>query len=225
MLDEATARDIQLHLPFCTDAPDEFMRDLKEHSVKLTFSRGQQILHAEDQCSYLPIVLAGNLRVYRSHSTGREVTLYHIGRGESCFLTMNCILLQQRFPAWARAEEYTEALMVEAKAMQRWRDRYPFWQKYIFEVAASRLISVISVLSDIAFGRVDERVAQFLLQRYNDSGQNELHITHQDIANELGTAREVVTRALRALEEESAIKIGRGSIKVVDAALLASLKE
>lgn len=201
------------------------MRDLKEHSVKLTFSRGQQILHAEDQCSYLPIVLAGNLRVYRSHSTGREVTLYHIGRGESCFLTMNCILLQQRFPAWARAEEYTEALMVEAKAMQRWRDRYPFWQKYIFEVAASRLISVISVLSDIAFGRVDERVAQFLLQRYNDSGQNELHITHQDIANELGTAREVVTRALRALEEESAIKIGRGSIKVVDAALLASLKE
>ena len=86
MLDEAAARDVRLALPFCANAGEEFMQDLKEHSVKLAFGKGQQILHAEDQCSYLPIVLSGNLRVYRTHDSGREVTLYHIGRGESCFL-------------------------------------------------------------------------------------------------------------------------------------------
>lgn len=220
MLDDASAQEILLSLAFCAAAPEEFIRDLKGHSVKLAFKKGEQILHAEDQCSYLPIVLSGNLRVYRTHNSGREVTLYHIGRGESCFLTMNCILLQQRFPAWARAEEYTEALMVEAKAMQRWQNKYPFWQKYIFEVAASRLISVISVLSDIAFARMDERVANYLLQRSRESGQQELHVTHQDIANELGTAREVVTRVLRTLEETSAIKIGRGTITVINPSLL-----
>ena len=105
MLDETALREIKLALPFCNDAGEEFMRDLKEHSVKLGFSKGQQILHAEDQCSYLPIVLSGTLRVYRTHNSGREVTLYHIGRGESCFLSMNCIMLHQRFPAWARAED------------------------------------------------------------------------------------------------------------------------
>lgn len=225
MLDEATLREIKLALPFCMDAGEEFMRDLKEHSVKLAFNKGQQILHAEDQCSYLPIVLSGNLRVYRTHTSGREVTLYHIGRGESCFLSMNCIMLHQRFPAWARAEEYTEALMVEAKAMQRWREKFPFWQKYIFDAAASRLISVISVLSDIAFARMDERVAQYLAQRLKETGQNELHLTHQDIANELGTAREVVTRVLRSLEDESAIAIGRGSITVINPTLLAKTRD
>lgn len=220
MLDEAGAPEILRSLPFCADAPDEFIRDLKTHAVKLAFPKGQQILRAEDLCNYLPIVLSGNLRVYRTHTSGREVTLYHIGRGESCFLTMNCILLQQRFPAWARAEEYTEALMVEAKAMQRWQNKYPFWQKYIFEVAASRLISVISMLSDIAFARMDDRVANYLLQRSRESGQPELHLTHQDIANELGTAREVVTRVLRTLEDACAIRIGRGTITVIDPTLL-----
>lgn len=225
MLDETTLREIQLALPFCNDAGEEFLQDLREHSVKLAFSKGQQILHAEDKCSYLPIVLSGNLRVYRTHTSGREVTLYHISRGESCFLSMNCIMLQQRFPAWARAEEYTEALMVEATAMQRWREKFPFWQKYIFDAAASRLISVISVLSDIAFARMDERVAQYLAQLLKETGQNELHLTHQDIANELGTAREVVTRVLRSLEDESAITIGRGAITVINPALLAKTRD
>ena len=114
--------------------------------------------------------------------------------------------------------------MVPATAMQRWRDKFPFWQKYIFEVAASRLISVISVLSDIAFARMDERVAQFLAQRWRETGQSELQVTHQEIANELGTAREVVTRVLRSLEEQGIVNLTRGSIKLANMAALSGQK-
>jgi CRP/FNR family transcriptional regulator len=224
MIDEDLLREISVALPFMQAAPQEFITDLKNHSLKLAFQKGQQILHEDDLCQYLPIVLSGDLRVYRTHSSGREVTLYHISRGESCFLTMNCIFLNQLFPATARAEEYSEALMVPATAMQRWRDKFPFWQKYIFEVAASRLISVISVLSDIAFARMDERVAQFLAQRWRETGQSELQVTHQEIANELGTAREVVTRVLRSLEEQGIVTLTRGSIKLANMAALSGQK-
>lgn len=220
MLDDQVAAEIFRFLPFCATAPAEFLSELRTHAVKMSFSKGQQILHEEDRCNYLPIVIAGDLRVYRTHSSGREITLYHINRGETCFLTMHCIFLDQTFPAAARAEEYTEALMVEARSMQRWREKYPFWQKYVFEMGAQRLISVISVLSDIAFTRMDERVAHFLLAHGGDQANSDLHLTHQDIANELGTAREVVTRVLRALEDDGAIRISRGTLTVIDPALL-----
>ncbi|MFZ5630057.1 MAG: Crp/Fnr family transcriptional regulator [Spirochaetota bacterium] len=221
MIDEDVLAQITIALPFMASAPPGFIADMKDHALKLAFPAGKQILHETDRCQYLPLVLSGDLRVYRTHSSGREVTLYHIGRGESCFLTMNCIFLNQLFPASARAEEYSEALMIPAAAMQRWQENYPFWQKYIFEVAASRLISVISVLSDIAFARMDERVGQYLNQRWRETGQTELPVTHQEIANELGTAREVVTRVLRSLEEQGTLSLTRGNIRLINPGKLA----
>lgn len=220
MLDDKTLEQILPALPFQAAAPAEFTAELKDKAIRMTFQKGQQILHESDRCQYLPIVLAGDIRVYRTHNSGREVTLYHIARGESCFLTMNCISLNQLFPAWARAEEYTEALLVPAAAMQRWQETYPFWRKYIFEVAASRLVTVIAVLSDIAFARMDERVAQYLAIKSRETGQTELALTHQDIANELGTAREVVTRVLRSLEDQKMLSLTRGNITILDAGSL-----
>ena len=220
VLDDQALQGLKSGLPFLASAPEDFTEDLKQQGVKMAFQKGQQILHQADQCHFLPVVLAGDIRVYRTHSSGREVTLYHIARGESCFLTMNCIFLEQLFPAWARAEAYTEALLVPARAMQRWQEKYPFWQKYIFEVAASRLVSVIEVLSDIAFARIDARVAQFLTLRLRERVQAELPLTHQEIANEIGTAREVVTRVLRALEDQGTISLTRGSIRILNAPAL-----
>ncbi len=162
-------------------------------------------------CTGLALITEGKVRVYKLGESGREITLYRLGTGESCVLTASCIMSNTPFPAIATTESAVTALIVPTDIVHKWVDDHKVWRQFIFNLVSQRLTDVITVIEEIAFRRMDTRLASYLLEQSFDEN-NELHITHQAIATELGTAREVISRLLKDFETAGAIVITRGTI-------------
>lgn len=202
-------------LPFLAHAPAELVRDfLREASIH-TVPAGAQIFAEGDECSAIAILLSGVVRVFKIGETGREITLYRFAQGESCILTANCILGNHQFPAIAVVERDAEAVVIPATTFRDWVNRYQPWRDYVFDLLSRRLASVMAVVDEVAFRRMDARIADFLARRLSPSSPN-LRITHQEIAAELGTSREVVSRILEDFSAGRLIETGRGTITLLD---------
>jgi CRP/FNR family transcriptional regulator len=177
---------------------------------------GQHVFWEGDICSQLAVVLSGSVRVYKLGKAGREITLYRIGTHDSCILTASCILSQSRFPALAVVEHDVQVMLIPAVNLREWVAQYEAWRTYVFNLVSWRLADVIATLDDVAFIRVDVRLAKCLLRLTRQQAQ--ASITHQQLASELGSAREVISRILKDFEREVLITQTRGIISVRDRA-------
>ena len=211
-MSDITSAKLEKHFPFLKDADDEIKRLLIDQAVIKQIPAGASICWEGDTCTHLAVVLSGTVRVYKVGENGREITLYRIEENESCILTASCILSQAQFPAIAVVEQSVEAVLIPAFILRSWVERYIEWRDYVFGLMSKRLSTVIATVEEVAFRRVDVRLAQFLV-RLAESRQS-VQITHQEIAYELGTAREVVSRILKDFERENIIALSRGLITV-----------
>lgn len=211
-MSQLTPTDLEKHFSFLESAPREAREQFFDHVSVSRFPVGQVICWEGDVCAQLALVLSGVVRVYKLGESGREITLYRIEENDSCILTASCILSQIRFPALAVVERDVRAALIPAAVLRLWIDRYDVWRQYIFGLMSHRLADVIATIEEIAFRRVDVRVAE-LLARLSEK-QARIAITHQEIAYELGTAREVVSRILKEFEREEIISLSRGAITV-----------
>ena len=208
---ELTPVDIERSFPFLLEPAVQEIKEqfLKHVSVK-QLPAGQYICWEGDACTQLAVVLSGTVRVYKVGESGREVTLYRIEENDSCILTASCILSQLRFPALAVVEKEVRAALIPAFILRDWIRKYDVWRVYVFELMSKRLADVIATVEEIAFRRVDVRIAELLAELAEK--QEHITITHQEIAYELGTAREVVSRILKDFERANIISLARGSI-------------
>ncbi len=197
---------------------------IKEFQQAVTYSRlpaGKRLFSEGDGAQALALVVAGTVRVFKTGRNGREITLYRIGEGETCILSVNAILTQQPLPAAATVEEPVEAVTIAAGVLRDWVHRHPLWRQFVFELISQRLLKVLNLVDDVVFSRMDARIASLLLDR--SRMQNPLHITHQEIAAELGTSREVISRILEGLAGAGVVRATRGRIEVLDAGSLETL--
>jgi CRP/FNR family transcriptional regulator len=188
-----------------------------EFQAAASFTRipaGKDVFVEGDRAEAIALLISGSVRVYKIGETGREITLYRFGHGESCILTANAILSQRSFPAIATVEKDAEAIMVPADKFREWVKRYDLWRDFVFELLSERLSTVMAVVDEVVFKRMDRRVAVLLLDKYKI--QHPLKVTHQEIAAELGSSREVISRILEDFSEEGLVEAGRGSISVLD---------
>ena len=176
---------------------------------------GLHICAERDACHQLALVLSGTARVYKLAESGREITLYRVSAGECCILTASCILSGRPFPAFAVSESPVAAALLPASQVTAWMTSQPAWRDYVWDLLATRLADVISLVEEVAFRRLDERLAEYLLGKAND--RLEVHATHQQAATDLGTSREVVSRILKDFEARGLVTLGRGLIAVRDA--------
>ncbi|MCB1865919.1 MAG: Crp/Fnr family transcriptional regulator [Chromatiales bacterium] len=220
MLDAPGLRQLTRAFSGVLDEDEDLRDQLASRASLVTLPAGATICNEGDICSTLALVLEGVARVYKLGETGRELSLYRIYPGESCILTASCILSLSRFPAIAVAETPLVAAVVPATDVREWLSHSVSWRNYVFRLIAQRVGAIIAVVEEVAFKRVDRRIGELLLARCAD--QDSLAITHQAIADELGTAREVVTRILRDLELRGALVLGRGIVSVIDRDLLVS---
>jgi CRP/FNR family transcriptional regulator len=165
----------------------------------------------------MALLLSGSVRVYKIGESGREITLYRLGPGRSCILTASCIVNDLAFPAHAMVEENVEALVVPAPVFQDWVSRHEVWRKYVFALASQRLANVIMLIEEVAFGRMDKRLADYLSAAATaaEGDPPVLKTTHEAIAADLGSSREVVSRLLKDLEVRGVVKLARGTITVL----------
>lgn len=217
MLNENEWRNAVGILPFLADPRAEITRAFVVHTTQMIFPQAATVFEEGDICGTFAILASGRVRVYKIGETGREITLYRFARGESCILTASCILSNQQFPAIATVEEDTVAFVTPHTVFRGWVDAYAPWRDYVFELLSRRLSTVLAVIDEIAFRRMDGRIAEFLLRQPSIAG-GALSITHQQIAAELGTSREVVSRILADFSAAGLVQVTRGSITLANPA-------
>jgi CRP/FNR family transcriptional regulator len=194
---------------------------IRAETQTVALDAGEFICMDGTVCRSLALVVEGRARVYKASAGGREITLYRVEPGESCILTASCILSDRRFPAFAVADTDVAARIVPASTVRRWMDTEPAWRRYVFDLVAGRLDTVIATLEEVAFRRLDARLARLLLDESEpadegDEARRVLHATHERLAADLGSAREVVSRLLKDFEEEGLVELQRGTIRVLD---------
>lgn len=164
-----------------------------------------------DPCSGIAFIISGEIRVYKIGHTGREITLYEIGPGETCILNASCILSGASYPAHAAAVTDIELMLMSAAAFRRLVHEHPNMRDFVFSLLSQRLAGVMELVEEVAFGRMDERVLEYLVEKAEN---NRLETTHQKIANDLGTSREVVSRILKDFERKGRIRLFRNFIQI-----------
>lgn len=207
-------------VPELSSADETVSDQLLAAAQVVSLDRDRFVFHAGDLCNAFLILLEGEVRVQLTSAGGREVTLYRIAPGGSCLLTTSCLLSQEHYPAEAVAESAIRALAIPTPAFQAALENSPSFRKFVFDGFSSRLTSVIQRIEQIAFTSIDARLSAALLE-LDEKGVRK--ITHQDLAVELGTAREVVSRHLKRFETEGWVSLGRGRISVTDKARLEAL--
>jgi len=201
-------------IPILHHADQQLAREFQQVATFARIPAGRDIFIEGDHVDGIALLISGVVRVYKIGETGREITLYRFGLGESCILTANAILNQKNFPAIASVEKEAEAVMIPAQIFREWVRRYDLWRDFVFELLSQRLSSVIMIVDEIAFRRMDVRIASLLLNR--GQIQNPIHMTHQEIASELGSSREVISRLLEDFSEQGIIRSGRGELEILD---------
>jgi CRP/FNR family transcriptional regulator len=210
---EQIARLVQV-LPVLKHAEPGILREFQQKAFLARIPVGRDVFVEGDRVDAIALLISGSVRVYKIGETGREITLYRFGNGQSCILTANAILSQKNFPAVATVEKEAKAVMIPADTFRDWVRRYDPWREFVFDLLSERLSAVMAIVEEVAFRRMDVRVASFLAER--GRGSDSIRVTHQAIAAELGSSREVVSRILEDFSARGMIRVSRGTIKVLD---------
>jgi CRP/FNR family transcriptional regulator len=193
----------------------ELVQKLEQHSIVKTYKAGDLILNENTHIRSIPIVTKGTLKVIRTDEDGREILLYYIKSGESCIMSFLGGLHNETSKVKAEVEEDAEILFLPIEKVSLFIKEYPQWLDYIFRLYHKRFEELLEIVNAIAFKKVDERMLDLLQKKVELTQNNTLNITHEQLANELGTARVVVSRLLKQLEELGKVKLGRNKITLM----------
>lgn len=170
---------------------------------------GTVVFDENQACQGFPLLLDGAIRVIKSSPSGRELQLYRVLPGESCILTSSCLLGHTRYQARGVTEATTDLLLLPASAFQTLIDNQPDFREYVFHLFSDRLTDLMHLVSAVAFQKLDQRLAALLISK-----PSPIHATHQSLADELGSAREMVSRLLKGFAEQGWVKLRREHIEV-----------
>ncbi len=194
----------------------ELTKKLYQNGIRRTYHQGEMILDENASIRSIPIVLKGLLKVMRTEEDGREILLYYIKAGESCIMSFLGGMHHEKSIVKAEVEEEAEVLFLPIEKVSLFIKEYPEWLDYIFRLYHKRFEELLDIINAIAFKKVDERLLNLLSKKSELSQSRTIIITHEQLANELGTARVVVSRLLKQLEDSKKLTLGRNRITLSD---------
>ena len=187
--------------------------------------KGTMIHNGSLDCSGLILIKSGQLRAYMLSEEGREITLYRLFDYDICLFSASCIMQNIQFEVFIEAEKDTEMWVIPPYVYKSVMDRSAACANYTNEIMATRFSDVMWTIEQVMWKSMDKRLAAFLLEEIRIEGTNKLSITHEKIANHMGTAREVVTRMLKYFQSEGMVKLTRGYVEITDEEGLEELAE
>ena len=193
----------------------EIKEKLLQYGMLKSFSEGDAILNENAYIKSIPIVISGSIRVMRTDEEGREILLYYIKPGESCIMSFLGGMHHDTSKVKAIAEEETEILFIPIEKVSLLIKEFPEWLDYIFRLYHKRFEELLEVVNAVAFKKMDERLLNFIKRKCELTKSHTLYVTHEQLANELGTARVVVSRLLKQMEEEGLVRLGRNKITLM----------
>ncbi len=189
--------------------------DLKDLGITKHFSPGETIVTEDAPVRSIPIVTSGSIKVMQSDDTYKEMVLYYLRPGETCIMSFLAGLYHDTSKVKAVAEEESDVLFIPVDKIHDLIREHPEWLNYIFQIYHKRFEELLEVVDAVAFKNMDERLLQFLQKRCEVMDTDTLTMTHDQLAQELGTAREVISRLLKKMEAEGLVELGRNKIRLV----------
>lgn len=214
-------QEISASFPQFARLDPDAARLLEAAARMVTIPAGTILFQDGSECSAYVLVVDGSIRVQKVSEGGREIVLYRVEGGQSCVLTTNCLIAREDYAAEGIAETEVKALVLPAATFRALLGKSEDFRDSVFAAYASRIADLLMLIEEVAFGRIDVRLAGWLRSRADS--QAEIRATHQDIATELGTAREVISRQLKEFERRGWVALHRGRIQLKDRDGLASL--
>jgi CRP/FNR family transcriptional regulator len=216
------ARHILETFPFFQACTDAERQALVESSVAVQLQPGAKFYSEGDETGGFGLVGRGDIRVFKTASNGRELTLYHVRDGQPCLINLLCVVLNRGAMASAVTEEPTDAALVPADVFRNLLTKSEALRRFVFETTASRVVDILALVEEITVRRMDARLASLLLRRTAAQRPDAAIVaTHDELAAELGTAREVVSRVLKEMERRGGVRLARGRVVVLDERVLA----
>jgi CRP/FNR family transcriptional regulator len=191
--------------------PSPALEEIVRQGKHLVLPPGTRVFEERGPCTAFPLVLRGAIRVFKQAPSGRQLLLYRVEPGELCVLTTSCMLGEATYSASAAAEGETELLALGVSLFNRLLSGCEPFRTLVFSVFSERVVDLMRRIEEVAFQRLDRRLAALLLVR-----GPEVRMTHQDLADELGSVREIVSRLLKSFEERGWVSLGREKLQVTD---------
>jgi len=200
-------------MPF--QSSPELIEKLYEHGIQKNYSAGEIILNDNANIRSIPIVIKGIAKVMRTDEEGKEILLYYLKAGESCIMSFLGGMHHELSKVKVIAEEDTEILFLPTEKVSFFLKEFPQWLDYIFMLYNKRFEELLEVVNAVAFKKMDERLLNFIKMKCEHAQSKTLNVTHEQLANELGTARVVVSRLLKQMEDEGLVQLGRNKITLL----------
>jgi CRP/FNR family transcriptional regulator len=198
---------------------------LLDNTTLIRYAKGTCIHNGENDCKGMLIIKKGLLRTYMLSENGKDITLYRLGEGELCVLSASCVLSAITFDVHIDAEMDSEVLFTSSQFFQSLVEQNIYVECFAYKTAADRFSDVMWAMQQILFMSMDKRLAVFLWDELSKSDDDTIHLTHEQVARDVGSAREVVTRMLRYFSSEGIVELSRGGIKIIDRKKLRKLTE
>jgi CRP/FNR family transcriptional regulator len=208
------ARLIEL-CPALADLTPEMNQAVARQAIPMTAPAGALLFDAGNACQALPLIISGSIRVFKRADSGREISLYRVNPGEICIVTVSCLLGGDPYPATGVAEADITALALPRPLFLTLTENHPAFRQAVFHLFGDRLAGLMQLVEEVAFRKLDQRLAALLASR-----APLILGSHQRLADELGSVREIVSRLMKQFEEQGWIRLGREKIEVLDAGAL-----
>ncbi|MDR6129380.1 Crp/Fnr family transcriptional regulator [Chryseobacterium sp. SORGH_AS_1175] len=192
----------------------EFLKEIEQHAVIVTIKSKTEIVREGQKNKFIPFLIKGSVRVFTLND-GRELVYYYIRNSDSCLMTFTSIFKDYVSRVYAVAEEDSEIMLIPVSVIHEWLIRFPEINRVFYQEYDKRFSDVMNMVNDAVFHRLDKRVLNYIRQQISLTGNNPVKLTHREIASNLGTSREVVSRVLKKIENEGEIIQTKSGIKVL----------
>lgn len=194
---------------------EKLLEEIAQVARIYDFKEGDVLIDFGDYIKNMPLLLKGAIKILREDFDEGELLLYFIEKGDTCAMTMACCLGDTKSEIKAVAEIDVQLIMIPVSKMEEWLGRYKSWRNFVFNSYNNRLKEMLTAIDNLAFMNMDERLLNYLFEKAKINKTNQVQNTHQEIAYDLHTSRVVISRLLKALENEGRIKLHRASIEIV----------
>jgi len=191
------------------------LHEMEEKSMLFTATAGQELIRMGQSIKVVPMMLSGTLKVSRINDEGQELLLYYVRKGEGCAMTFSCGMMSKPSQVEGSAEEDLTMLCVPVAVMEEWMVKYPSWKKFVIATIVNEFIDVIKSVDEVTFKKMDDRLVNYLKEKSKITGSSLVNLSHQQIADEMGTNRVVISRLLKKLENDKRLLLFRNQIKLL----------
>jgi CRP/FNR family transcriptional regulator len=193
----------------------ELLTEFEQKAKHVSIKEGDIILDIGQTVRVIPIVLSGTLKISRVDDNGHELLLYYVNPKESCAMTFTCCMEQFPSEVKATAEDDVELLAIPITAMDEWMMKYPTWKSFVMKTIRARFKELLTAVDQLAFQKLDERLIHYLKEKSKTTGSALINLSHEQIATEMASSREVISRLLKRLENDKKLLLYRNQIKLL----------